>query len=135
MIGFCDHLSAQESMLDPISAIEQTRNDGKHTISVFMDIENAFDKANVYKNLIALQCMGINERHMRFLKSYPRGRMFAVKLGDTISYPQPLHTGVPQDSVLNPELFNVFLSLLLPLSSPRNPICVVGTICADDVCI
>lgn len=100
-----------------------------------MDIKKAFDRVDVDNTPIALQDTGVHGRPMRFLRNYVRGRTFAVKLGATVSSPWPLHIGMPQGSILSPLFFNVALSHLLSLPSPRDPICVAATIYADDVCI
>lgn len=66
MVGFFNHLSPKNFILNLTSAIEQT-------ITVFLDIEKAFEWMDVKQSLDCFQGMGLHGRPMKFLTSYLKG--------------------------------------------------------------
>lgn len=53
--------------------------------------------------------MGISGIALEWFRSYLADRTFCVSLGDSVSSSAPLSCGVPQDSVLGPLLFSLYL--------------------------
>ena len=62
-----------------------------------------------------LYAYGFSEKSAVFLYSYLKRRKQNVKIDDILSTFQSLISGVPQDSILGPMLFNVFLNGLLTI--------------------
>ena len=74
-----------------------------------MDLSKAFDYISHDLLKAKLYAYGFSEKSATFLYSYLKGRKF----DDILSTFQSLISGVPQGSILDPILFNIFLNDLL----------------------
>ena len=76
---------------------------------VLLDLSSAFDTID---HTILLQRLsrglGISGTALKWFCSYLHVRKQTVLIGDSTSPPEELHTGVPQGSVLGPQLFLVY---------------------------
>ena len=76
---------------------------------ILLDLSSAFDTTD---HTLLLQRLsrgrGISGTALKWFCSYLRGRKQTVLIGDSTSPPEELHTGVPQGSVLGPQLFLVY---------------------------
>ena len=77
----------------------------QHCVSVFFDIEKAYDTAWRYAVLRDLYDMGIRGSLLKFISNYLTGRSFRVRLGTTFSQSEALEEGFPQGGVLAVTLF------------------------------
>ena len=53
--------------------------------------------------------MGIHRKLLALIKDYRTGRKQCVKVRDILSSTLPIYSGVPQDSILGPSLFLVYI--------------------------
>jgi hypothetical protein len=94
-----DHLVRLES------DIRQAFVRGEHVISIFFDVEKAYDTTWKYGIMKDLHRKGLRGLLPRFIKQFLQNRSFKVKVGDTLSPAYPQEMGVPQGSVLSVTLF------------------------------
>ena len=77
----------------------------QHCVSVFFDIEKAYDTSWKYGVIRDLHDMGIRGNLLAFIKNYLTERSFKVRLGTTYSQSEPQEEGFPQGGVLSVTLF------------------------------
>ena len=79
----------------------------EHVVSVFFDLESAFDTTWNYGIMNDLHDFGIRGRLAYFISAFLNERRFRVRVGDTLSNPHEQEMGVPQGSILFVTLFSV----------------------------
>ena len=77
---------------------------------VMMDLSKAFDTLN-HKLLIAkLEAFDLDSRSSSFLQSYLTNRYQRTRIGNAFSDWESIIAKVPQCSILEPLIFNVFMN-------------------------
>jgi len=100
----------------------------KHNVlSVFIDIEKAYDMVNKEVLLSKLLSYGIAGRMFHFIRSFLSNRTFQVRIGSTLSMTKRLENDTPQGSVLSPILFSLINDLPKRITSH-------AALYADDFC-
>ncbi|GBN37306.1 hypothetical protein AVEN_262609-1 [Araneus ventricosus] len=77
----------------------------KHLVSIFLDMDKAYDRAWRYGILRDLYKMDLRGNLPLFIKNFLGRRTFNVRVGDILSDDFPQYEGVPQGSVLSVILF------------------------------
>ena len=78
--------------------------------TLFMDLSKAFDCLPHSLVIAKLRAYGLEIPACKLLFSYLRGRKQRVKISNSRSSWAVLTKGVPQDSILGPLLFNIFMN-------------------------
>ncbi|GFX73315.1 putative RNA-directed DNA polymerase from transposon X-element [Trichonephila clavipes] len=109
------------STLDNIKLENKIRNAfvrRNHLVSIFFDIEKAYDRT--WRNGIfrVLFHFGLRNNLPTFIKTNFNFRTFRVRLGGTLSDPFTEAEGVPQGSILSFTLFTCHISPILNVFSP-----------------
>lgn len=78
---------------------------------VLIDYTKAFDMINHELLLSILYCIGFSKNTVTFFQNYLNDRTQCVCIGDDLSVPLVLKTGVPQGSVCGPILFLIYTSI------------------------
>lgn len=81
-------------------------------LSVFLDLEKAYDTTWRFGILRDLAAMGIHGNMLNTIESYLSNRTFRVKVGNALSRSFTQETGVPQGGVLSCTLFLVKMNSL-----------------------
>ena len=97
--------------------------------AIFLDISEAFDKVWHQGLLFKLKSYGVEGNFLRLLENYLDNRKQRMMLDGRCSSWKIILSGVPQDSVLGPLLFLIYINELL---NGLNSIC---KIFADDTSI
>ena len=78
---------------------------GHHVVSVFFDLEKAYDTAWKYGILRDLHSAGLRGRMPLFIQNFLKDRVFRVRVGSVLSELHNQEMGVPQGSILSVTLF------------------------------
>ena len=76
---------------------------------LYTDISKAFDSVSHILLLQVLKLYGINYETILWIESYLNDRYQQVCVGQSVSVPLLVFSGVPQGSVIGPLLFLVFI--------------------------
>lgn len=113
---------SQRSTMDHLISLETYIRDGFargcHVVSVFFDLEKAYDTTWKHGILIDLHNLGLRGHLPLFIDNFLSDRSFQVRLGSTISNTYPQEMGVPQGSVLSVTLFNIKINSIAEAISP-----------------
>ena len=123
--GTLDHLVRFETF------IREAFIKKEHVVSVFFDLESAYDTTWKYGIMNDLHDFGIRGRLAYFISAFLNERQFRVRVGDTLSHPHEQEMGVPQGSILSVTLFSVKINNIVKSVCP-------GVECflyVDDFCI
>jgi hypothetical protein len=126
--GFREGHSTIQQCHRLVNHIKESLETKKVCASVFLDIEQAFDKVWHQGLLYKLKKL-LPDHIFLILKSYISDRYFQVKIDDTLSQYCPVQSGVPQGSVLGPLLY-----LLYTADIPTTADTLIATF-ADDTAI
>ena len=118
---------------DQTTYLAQETEDGfqrkKQTLSVWIDLQKAFDKVWTDGLLLKLRTCNISGNMFKWIKSYTHNRRARVVIDNNRSKKILLRHGVPQGGVLSPTLFIVFMNDLVK----QLPTFVKSAMYADDL--
>ena len=78
--------------------------------SAFMDFPKAFDCIPLDRLIAKLDAYSFNKNLVRYIYSYFEKRKQCVRINSATSSLKNILSGVPQGSILEPTLFNLFLN-------------------------
>ena len=109
-----DHLVRLERV------VQETFASKEHFVSIFFDLEKAFDMTWKFGILKDLYNFGLRGNLPKYIDCFLRNRSFSVRVNQTMSGRVCQENGVPQGSVLSPTLFAIKINSILQ-NFPSTP--------------
>ena len=107
--GFRSERSTNDQLIRLETFIRDAFVNREHVVSVFFDLEKAYDTTWRYGILKDLHDLGLKGRLPLFIQSFLEDRTMQVRVGSTLSDLNDQEQGVPQGSILSTTLFNGWL--------------------------
>ncbi|GBN49623.1 putative RNA-directed DNA polymerase from transposon X-element [Araneus ventricosus] len=126
--GFRYGRSSQDNVLQLEIAIRDAFVSKKHLVSIFFDMDKAYDRAWRHGILKDLFNIGLRDNLPIFIKNFLLTRTFRVRVGDVLSDEFYQQEGAPQGSVLSVTLFILKINDIIKQLSPY----VHGSLYVDD---
>lgn len=128
--GFRHRSNTLSATMDLVTNIKTNIDQKNVCLGIFVDLKKAFDTVSHFKLLEKLNNLGITGSAYNLLKSYLTQRTQIVKICNHESTSQIITCGVPQGSILGPQLFLIYVNNI-------NQIGLTGylTLYADDTCL
>jgi hypothetical protein len=82
---------------------------GKQTVVAVMDFSKVFDKVDHRRLILKLKRMGINNKTSNWIRTWLSHRFQRVVGDGHTSNSCPVLSGIPQDSVLGPCVFLIYI--------------------------
>ncbi len=108
--GFRRACSTTDALVQMESTICRAFAQKHRVVSVFFDLEKAYDTTWRYGILHSSHSIGMRGNLPLFLQSFLRDRTFRVRIGTTLSSIFLQEEGVPQGSVLSVTLFGLAIN-------------------------
>ncbi|GFT80805.1 probable RNA-directed DNA polymerase from transposon BS [Trichonephila clavipes] len=77
---------------------------------LFVDIAKAFDKIWHDGLISKMMRLGFSDQILKIIHSYLKPREFRVRVKNCLSKTRPVKSGIPQGSLLEPRLFNLYIN-------------------------
>ena len=109
--GFRNKRCCPTSLLDFYEQVIDTydTNNNKAVDLVYLDFQKAFDKVPQEKPMLKVNAHGIQGDAARWIRNWLAGRRQRVCINQSFSNRAPVTSGVPQSSVLGPQLFIIYI--------------------------
>ncbi|KAG8177440.1 hypothetical protein JTE90_008624 [Oedothorax gibbosus] len=126
--GFRHHRGTLDNILLLETSVREAFVRNQNLVSIFFDMEKAYDRTWRYGNLKDLYHLGFRGNLPVFIQNFLKTRVFQVRVGSTLSRDFYQREGVPQGSVLSVVLFILKINDIVRQLPPT----VKGTLFVDD---
>ena len=126
--GFRSGRSTNDHLIRLETFIRDAFVNREHVVSVFFDLEKAYDTTWRYGILKDLHNLGLRGRLPVFIRSFLEDRTMQVRVGSTLSDFYDQEQGVPQGSILSTSLFNIKINNIVKCLDSKTD----GSLYVDD---
>ena len=129
--GFRQNRSTVDQLIRLESYIRDGIIRGHHVVSIFFDLEKAYDTTWKYGIMRDLYNVGLRGKLPIFIRNFLSNRVFRVRLGSSLSELHNQEMGVPQGSILSVTLFLLKINSIVDVVTPRFD----RSLFVDDFCL
>ena len=126
--GFRSERSTNDHLIRLETFIRDAFVNREHVVSVFFDLEKAYDTTWRYGILKDLHDLGLKGRLPLFIQSFLEDRTMQVRVGSRLSDLYDQEQGVPQGSILSTTLFNIKINNIVNCLDTKTD----GSLYVDD---
>ena len=126
--GFRSGRSTNDHLIRLETFIRDAFVNREHVVSVFFDLEKAYDTTWRYGILKDLHDLGLRGRLPVFIRSFLEDHTMQVRVGSTLSDFYDQEQGVPQGSILSTTLFNIKINNIVKCLDSKTD----GSLYVDD---
>lgn len=98
------------AVMELVENISTATDKKQYAVGVSVDLQKTFDSINHSLLLHKLERCGLRGVPLNWIRSYLNNRFHFVKFNKTVSHLRKVTCGVPQGSVLGPQLFILYLN-------------------------
>lgn len=118
--GFRSNRSTSTALIHFTDEVLAAMDKKHYMVSVFLDLQKAFDTVNHELLLLKLLDYGIRGHAFKWLESYLNDRQQYVQFNKNNSKCETVVCGIPQGSVIGPKLFIIFINDLYEATKELN---------------